>query len=70
MSNLMPIEIGTTITNGIEESTGFLNLFYKATAACSCGWRGKTYSRLNIFSSREFAQKLALLEYFLHEKKH
>ncbi len=70
MHSSMPIEIGVKVRNGIEDTQGFFNLFYKATASCGCGWRGKTHSGLNIFSSRNRAQSLALLEFFLHEKMH
>lgn len=70
MNKSMPIEIGTKVVSGIEESNRFFNMICKVTAVCSCGWRGKTHSQPNIFSSKNIAQRLALLEFFLHEKSH
>lgn len=67
---LAPISIGAKVKNGIEDSNGFLYLFFNVTDVCNCGWRGKTHSRLNLFSYYDFAHKLALNEYFLHEKIH
>lgn len=65
-----PISFGREVENGVEEAYGFFYLTIKVTAVCSCGWRGNTHSRLNLFSYYESTHKLALEEYFLHEKTH
>lgn len=70
MTNTVSLEIGSKVENGVEVSYGFLRLSFNATAVCGCGWRGKTHSCSFLFSYKNNAQKLALLEYFSHEKTH